>query len=76
MADDFVQHWDDMEFCRKYAETWEISMEQVHDGWLAPGEDTLQLLSKIDIKEAAVLDLGCGVETVGTRPNPAKKAQT
>jgi SAM-dependent methyltransferase len=61
MAETLVQHWDDAEFCRMYAETWEISTDQVHYGWLAPGEDTLQLLADFPLRNANVLDLGCGM---------------
>jgi SAM-dependent methyltransferase len=52
--------WGGPQFCEDYAATWEISTEDVHYGWLAPGEDTLQLLQDIRIG-ANVLDAGCGM---------------
>ncbi len=56
-----IQKWSDREYCRQYAETWEISTREVHYGWLAPGENTLQLLREINIDGATILDVGCGM---------------
>ncbi len=55
------QNWDDSGFCADYQRIWEISHEEVHYGWLAVGEDTLKLLSDINLKCANVLDVGCGL---------------
>jgi ubiquinone/menaquinone biosynthesis C-methylase UbiE len=58
------QNWQDREYCKQYADTWEISTYDVHYGWLADGESKLKLLSDIDIDDiegAAVLDVGCGM---------------
>jgi SAM-dependent methyltransferase len=54
------QHWDEKLFCELYADTWEISEEEVHYGWLAPGESRLQLID-IDLVSANILDIGCGM---------------
>jgi len=56
-----VQEWDDQAFCDSYESTWEISTEEAHYGWLAPGENTLNLLKDIDLEDAAILDAGCGM---------------
>ena len=56
-----TQAWDDSTFCENYASTWEISIDEVHYGWLAPGEATIGLLSNIDLQGAVVLDAGCGM---------------
>ena len=56
-----TQNWQDREYCRQYAETWEISTHEVHYGWLSPGENTLRLFSEISLEGAAVLDVGCGM---------------
>jgi ubiquinone/menaquinone biosynthesis C-methylase UbiE len=55
------QKWRDRAFCEQYAETWEISTNEVHYGWLAPGENTLRLLPTARIEGAAILDIGCGM---------------
>lgn len=56
-----MQDWDDREFCEKYESTWEISVDEVHYGWLAPGENKLGLLDNINLTNANVLDIGCGL---------------
>lgn len=56
-----MQDWDDQEFCEKYDSTWEISVEDTHYGWLAPGENSLGLLDGLDLRNANVLDIGCGL---------------
>ena len=56
-----IQRWQDSEYCRQYAETWEISTREVHYGWLAPGENTLRLLREINLERATILDVGCGM---------------
>jgi SAM-dependent methyltransferase len=55
------QSWTDEKFCKQYAETWEISTDEVHYGWLAPGEATLKLFHEIDLPKSNVLDIGCGM---------------
>jgi hypothetical protein len=40
------QYWADIEFCTRYSAMWEISIEKVHYGWLAPGENELRLFSR------------------------------
>ncbi len=55
-----AQHWDERRFCDDYSNTWEISESEVHYGWLAPGEDSLNLID-IDLNNANVLDIGCGM---------------
>ncbi|WP_207062553.1 bifunctional 2-polyprenyl-6-hydroxyphenol methylase/3-demethylubiquinol 3-O-methyltransferase UbiG [Motiliproteus sp. SC1-56] len=55
-----TQHWDEQAFCEGYSRTWEISEEEVHYGWLAPGERQLQLID-LDLTNANVLDIGCGM---------------
>ena len=54
------QHWDEKSFCDDYSSTWEISEDEVHYGWLAPGERNLKLID-IDLVNANVLDIGCGM---------------
>ncbi|WP_210397409.1 class I SAM-dependent DNA methyltransferase [Motiliproteus sediminis] len=54
------QHWDEQQFCDSYSSTWEIALDEVHYGWLAPGERQLQLID-IDLTNANVLDIGCGM---------------
>ena len=54
------QHRDEKSFCEDYCTTWEISHDQVHYGWLAPGENQLRLID-IDLANANVLDIGCGM---------------
>lgn len=54
------QHWDEKSFCEDYSSTWEISEDEVHYGWLAPGERQLNLID-IDLVNANVLDIGCGM---------------
>ena len=56
-----IQEWEDREFCDVYEKTWEISTSEVHYGWLAPGEDTLELLKDECIPQAKILDVGCGL---------------
>ena len=56
-----MQDWDDNEFCEKYESTWEISVDEVHYGWLASGENKLGLLDNINLTNANVLDIGCGL---------------
>jgi len=56
-----LQRWDDADFCDQYEETWEISIDDVHYGWLAPGESDLQLLHGVSLERANVLDVGCGL---------------
>jgi SAM-dependent methyltransferase len=53
--------WGDVDFCDDYAATWEISVDEVHYGWLAPGESDLGLLRDVCLKGANVLDAGCGM---------------
>ena len=55
------QAWDDDEFCDTYEQTWELSEQEVHYGWLAPGENTLKLVEGICLQGANVLDVGCGL---------------
>lgn len=55
------QEWDDEKFCEDYEKTWEISVSEVHYGWLAPGENTLKLLSSENISNSNILDVGCGL---------------
>lgn len=55
------QSWDDNDFCENYERTWEISVSEVHYGWLSPGESQLQLLKEVNLSEANVLDVGCGL---------------
>jgi len=57
----YSQDWDTEEFCLQYEETWEISENEVHYGWLSPGESTLGLLNGLDKKNINVLDIGCGL---------------
>ncbi len=54
------QHWDEKQFCDFYSSTWEIAQDEVHYGWLAPGERELRLID-IDLTNANVLDIGCGM---------------
>ncbi len=54
------QHWDEKSFCENYSSTWEISYDEVHYGWLAPGESQLRLID-LDLANANVLDIGCGM---------------
>jgi ubiquinone/menaquinone biosynthesis C-methylase UbiE len=61
MSKKITQQWEEEEFCRSYAATWEISMDQVHYGWLAPGEKSLRLLKDVRLPNATVLDIGCGM---------------
>lgn len=56
-----TQCWDEASFCDIYEATWEISVNEVHYGWLAPGEKKLGLLSDIPKTGANVLDVGCGM---------------
>ncbi len=52
--------WLTPKVCNEYERTWEISTDEVHYGWLSPGENTLRLLQ--DIQEGSpVLDAGCGM---------------
>ena len=52
--------WEEKEACDLYEQTWEISTEDIHYGWLAPGEKSVQMLN--DIPEGAkALDVGCGM---------------
>lgn len=55
------QAWADEAFCEQYAKTWEISTDEVHFGWLSPGENTLNLLAELNLMNANVLDVGCGM---------------
>lgn len=55
------QNWKDKEFCTWYDRTWEISTEEVHYGWLAPGENHFNLLDDLHLSDATVLDVGCGM---------------
>ncbi len=55
------QEWDEEKFCNEYENTWEISRDEVHFGWLTAGENELELLKKIDISTAKILDVGCGM---------------
>lgn len=52
--------WLSKDVCEGYAENWEISLDEVHYGWLAPGEKTLGLLGDVP-PGSAVLDVGCGM---------------
>ncbi len=61
VTDDFVQDWDDDEFCKSYEQLWEISNDEVHYGWLSPGENELRLLQGLNKKNINVLDMGCGL---------------
>lgn len=56
-----LQVWEDREFCESYAATWEISLDEVHYGWLVEGERTLGLLDGLDLSRSKVLDAGCGM---------------
>ena len=56
-----MQDWDDQEFCKKYESTWEISVDDIHYGWLAQGENSLGLLDDVNLSNANVLDIGCGL---------------
>lgn len=58
---DTTQEWDDKKFCDIYEKTWEISTSEVHYGWLAPGEDVLELIKKECHPQVKVLDVGCGL---------------
>lgn len=53
-------NWLDSRFCKDYENEREISREEVHYGWLAPGEQTLKLLSDVQ-PGSKVLDAGCGM---------------
>tara|TARA_R110001583_G_scaffold41951_5_gene133445 strand:- start:59 stop:1438 length:1380 start_codon:yes stop_codon:yes gene_type:complete len=55
-----AQHWDEQSFCDFYSNTWEIAEDEVHYGWLAPGERSLKLID-IELVNANVLDIGCGM---------------
>lgn len=56
------QNWNDLKYCQDYAATWEISTDEVHYGWLAPGEKSLRLLPSITPqKPLRVLEVGCGM---------------
>ena len=55
------QQWEDDGFCDAYEATWEISVQQVHYGWLADGEHELGLLRDIRVASPRVLDIGCGL---------------
>ena len=55
-----TQPWEDEEFCKQYAATWEISSDEVHYGWLSPGESSLNLFSELKLENANVLDVGWG----------------
>lgn len=56
-----TQSWDDNEFCTTYARMWEISLSEVHYGWLSPGEHEVGLLKNETLLNANVLDVGCGL---------------
>jgi len=56
-----MQSWNEQEFCEQYEKTWEISLDNIHYGWLAEGEEELGLLSDINLNRANVLDVGCGL---------------
>lgn len=56
-----MQEWENSEFCNEYESIWEISVDEVHYGWLAPGEQTLGLLSDSVRENSNVLDVGCGM---------------
>jgi ubiquinone/menaquinone biosynthesis C-methylase UbiE len=52
--------WEEKEVCNLYEQTWEISTDEIHYGWLSPGENSLRLLA--DIPEGSkTLDVGCGM---------------
>lgn len=51
--------WMDEEVCQGYVSTREIATDDVHYGWLSPGERALNLLAAIKPR-AKVLDIGCG----------------
>lgn len=55
------QLWDENDFCETYEKTWEISHDEVHYGWLAPGENELHLLKDMAKEGVNVLDVGCGL---------------
>lgn len=55
LADD----WLNKDFCNAYVQKTELSNDEVHYGWLAPGEDTLGLIGNIESGQC-VLDVGCG----------------
>ena len=38
----------------------EIATDQIHYGWLAPGENELELIKELNLEGAHVLDIGCG----------------
>lgn len=56
-----MQRWDDADFCDEYENTWEIVVDEVHYGWMAPGERSLGLLSDSLRQDAKILDVGCGM---------------
>ncbi len=53
-------NWLDKSVCDDYANVWELSLDEVHYGWLAPGEKSIQLLADIP-PGSRVLDVGCGM---------------
>lgn len=52
--------WLTKDTCQQYAKNWEISLDEVHYGWLAPGEKTLGLLADVPAG-SKVIDVGCGM---------------
>lgn len=52
--------WSLKEACNAYEKTWEISREEMHYGWLSPGENTLRLLEDVPERSKA-LDVECGM---------------
>jgi ubiquinone/menaquinone biosynthesis C-methylase UbiE len=61
MAENIYQSWSDEKYCKNYADIWGISTDEVHYGWLSPGENELKLLEGIDFPNAKILDIGCGM---------------
>lgn len=52
--------WSSKEACNAYEQNWEISTDEVHYGWLSPGESSIGLLSNFP-SGAKALDVGCGM---------------
>lgn len=53
--------WQEQKFCRRYRRSVRISTEDVHYGYLAPGEKELKLLgSHRSLKGKKIIEVGCG----------------
>lgn len=46
--------WSSKEACNGYEKTWEISREEMHYGWLSPGENTQRLLEDVPERSKAL----------------------